>query len=132
MPRRSSRRLGLEGHFEDVFDIHACQFVPKPEREAYERFIGRQAIAAGRAAMFDDLPHNLKTAHDLGMTTVLVASGQTDHPEHRAIDGWSELPSHIHHRTDALAPFLTGIAALRAAPADGEEILPHGAQFCLT
>lgn len=123
-------RLGVDGHFEDVFDIHACQFVPKPEREAYERFIGRQAIEAGQAAMFDDLPHNLKTAHELGMTTVLVASGETDHPEHRAIGGWSELPSHIHHRTDALAPFLTGIAALRAEA--GEDAVRYTAQFCLT
>jgi putative hydrolase of the HAD superfamily len=125
-------RLGVEGHFEDVFDIHACQFVPKPEREAFERFIGAQAIEAGETAMFDDLPHNLKTAHELGMTTVLVASGQTDHPEHRAIDGWAELPSHIHHCTAALAPFLTGIVAFRAVVADSEEAHTPSAQFCLT
>jgi putative hydrolase of the HAD superfamily len=62
--------------------------------------------------MFDDLPHNLQTAHALGMTTVLVACGTpTDHPEHRAIAGWEELPPHIHHKTDALADFL--VRALR-------------------
>jgi hypothetical protein len=60
--------------------------------------------------MFDDLPHNLETAHALGMTTVLV-HGLTDHPEHRAIAAWTELPAHIHHRTDALAPFLAAIGA---------------------
>ncbi len=72
--------------------------------------------------MFDDLPHNLETAHALGMTTVLV-HGLTDHPEHQAIAGWTELPAHIHHRTDALAPFLAAIGAAlgqsRARPPPG-------------
>ena len=65
--------------------------------------------------MFDDLPHNLKTAHELGMTTVLV-HGLTEHPEHQAIASWTELPAHIHHRTEALTPFL---AEIGAALADG-------------
>jgi len=125
-------RLGLDGRFEDVFDIHAAAFVPKPERVAYERFMGHQGVAGGSAAMFDDLPHNLATAHAVGMTTVLVACGRTDHPEHAAIAGWSELPSHIHHCTDALAGFLTDIAAARAVDEKrAGETLPT-AQFCLT
>jgi putative hydrolase of the HAD superfamily len=106
-------RLGLDGRFDDLFDIHAAEFIPKPERAAYERFMGAHAITAKGAAMFDDLPHNLRTAHDLGMTTVLVACGHTDHPEHRAIADWGVLPSHIHHRTDALAAFLAGIGVSR-------------------
>jgi putative hydrolase of the HAD superfamily len=122
-------RLGLDGRFDDVFDIHAAEFIPKPERAAYERFMGAHAVEAGSAAMFDDLPHNLRTAHTLGMTTVLVACGQTDHPEHRAIAGWGELPSHIHHRTDALAPFLAEIGAMRAEEAD--RTAADGAYCCL-
>ena len=31
-------RLGLDGRFDDLYDIHASEFVPKPERAAYERF----------------------------------------------------------------------------------------------
>jgi putative hydrolase of the HAD superfamily len=125
-------RLGLEGHFEDVFDIHASEFVPKPERTAYERFMGAHGVTGARAAMFDDLPHNLATAHAVGMTTVLVACGRTDHPEHAAIAGWSELPSHIHHRTDALAEFLAGIAARRGEDEEQADALAPGAHFCLT
>jgi putative hydrolase of the HAD superfamily len=112
-------RLGLDGRFDDLFDIHAADFVPKPERAAYERFLSAYSIAGASAAMFDDLPHNLRTAHTLGMTTVLVACGHTDHPEHRAIAGWGGLPSHIHHRTDALAPFLAKIGAARAERCNG-------------
>ncbi|MGC1177488.1 MAG: pyrimidine 5'-nucleotidase [Methyloceanibacter sp.] len=125
-------RLGLDGRFDDVFDIRAADFIPKPERAAYERFVGVHAIVSGRTAMFDDLPHNLRTAHGLGMTTVLVACGHTDHPEHRAIAGWGELPFHIHHRTDALAPFLAGIGGLRAADGNRAEALTPGAPCCLT
>jgi len=81
--------------------------------------------------MFDDLPHNLKTAHELGMTTVLV-HGLTEHPEHRAIASWTELPAHIHHRTDALAPFLAEIGAALAKERDNAAVVPFNAQFCLT
>jgi putative hydrolase of the HAD superfamily len=121
-------RLGLDGRFDDLFDIHAAELIPKPERAAYERFLGAYAIAAPSAAMFDDLPHNLRTAHGLGMTTVLVACGHTDHPEHRAIAGWGELSSHIHHCTDALASFLADIGGRRAEETDRAAA---GAYCCL-
>jgi putative hydrolase of the HAD superfamily len=124
-------RLGVLGSFEDVFDIHAADYVPKPERAAYERFMTAHGIAAQSAAMFDDLPHNLETAHTLGMTTVLV-DGLTDHPEHQAIAGWTELPAHIHHRTASLAPFLAAIGAALAQGKDRSSPAPLQAQFCLT
>jgi putative hydrolase of the HAD superfamily len=30
-------------------------------------------------------------------------------PEHQASADWTELPAHIHHRTETLAPFLAAI-----------------------
>jgi putative hydrolase of the HAD superfamily len=63
------------------------------------------------------------------MTTVLV-HGVTDHPQHQAIAGWTELPAHIHHRTDALAPFLTAIGASLAKIDEPAEATPLRAQFC--
>jgi putative hydrolase of the HAD superfamily len=104
-------RLGVDGRFADIFDIHALEYIhPKPTREAYERFVRASSVIPCQTAMFDDLPNNLETAHALGMTTVLV-DGLTDHPQHQAIAGWTELPTYIHHRTDALPPFLAAIAA---------------------
>jgi len=127
-----ARRLGVAGQFEDICDIHALEYIyPKPKREAYERFSRAHGVVARQAAMFDDLPHNLETAHQLGMTTVLV-HGLTDHPEHQAMAGWSELPVHIHHRTDALAPFLAAIGAALAEKTDRSQATPLQAQFCLT
>jgi putative hydrolase of the HAD superfamily len=80
-----TERLGVTGQFDDICDIHALDYIyPKPMREAYERFASAHLVVPHRAAMFDDLPHNLETAHGLGMTTVLV-HGLTDHPEHSAL-----------------------------------------------
>jgi putative hydrolase of the HAD superfamily len=125
-------RLGLVGQFEDICDIHALEYIhPKPKREAFERFIKAHGVAPREAAMFDDLPNNLETAHSLGMTTVLV-HGITDHPEHQAIAGWSELPPHIHYRTNALPPFLAAIAASRAKETGPSPIAPLQTNFCLT
>jgi putative hydrolase of the HAD superfamily len=125
-------RLGVLDRFEDIFDIHALGYIhPKPSREAYERFVKAHGVVPYHAAMFDDLPHNLETAHMLGMTTVLV-DGLTDHPEHQAIAGWTELPAHIHHRTDALAPFLAAVGAALAQEKDHSLPAPLQAQFCLT
>jgi putative hydrolase of the HAD superfamily len=121
-------RLGVSNHFEDICDIHALQYIhPKPMREAYERFGRAHGVAPQQAAMFDDLPHNLETAHQIGMTTVLV-HGLTDHPEHQAMAGWSELPAHIHHRTDALPAFLATVGAElrqpRTAPSFPDFVAP--------
>jgi len=127
-----ARRLGVTGHFEDICDIHALEYIhPKPTREAYERFVRAHGVVARQAAMFDDLPHNLETAHQIGMTTVLV-HGLTDHPEHQAIAAWTKPPAHIHHRTDALAPFLAAIGAALAAETGLSHEMPLQAQFCLT
>lgn len=124
-------RLGVAGQFEDICDIHALDYIyPKPMREAYERFVTAHGVAARKTAMFDDLPHNLEPAHQIGMTTVLV-HGITDHPEHQAIASWTELPAHIHHRTEALAPFLAAIIAGRAH-AEPSPAMPLQANFCLT
>ena len=125
-------RLGVDGRFTEIFDIHALEYIhPKPTREAYERFVRASSVVPHHTAMFDDLPNNLETAHALGMTTVLV-HGLTDHPQHQAIAGRTELPAHIHHRTDALAPFLAAIRTSLAATEQPAEDIPFRAQFCLT
>ena len=124
--------FGVAGLFEDICDIHALEYIhPKPKREAYERFVKAHGIAPLEAAMFDDLPSNLETAHLIGMTTVLV-HGITDHPQHQAIAGWTEPPPHIHYRTDALPAFLAAIAASRAQEGEPSAAIPLEAKFCLT
>src|SRR5690348_3823287 len=43
--------LGLAGHFAGIFDIHACDYVPKPDPAGYRAMVRRFAIEPRRAAM---------------------------------------------------------------------------------
>jgi putative hydrolase of the HAD superfamily len=104
-------KLGVLDCFDDVFDIGAASYIPKPDRGAYETMLAKHDVSAPSAAMFEDLPHNLETAHALGMTTVLVKSTYIDHPRQKAIAEWTEPPPHIHHMTDDLTTFLHTLAA---------------------
>lgn len=65
-------RLGLDRHFDGVFDILAGQLIPKPYPESYRRFVEQFSIDPTRAAFFDDLAVNLTVPEELGMATVLV------------------------------------------------------------
>jgi putative hydrolase of the HAD superfamily len=99
-------KLGVLHLFEDICDIVATGFIPKEQREAYDRMIRAHGVAPTQAAMFEDMPHNLVAAHDLGMTTVLVHSDYMDHPAQAKIKTWTRPPEHVHHMTEDLAGFL--------------------------
>jgi putative hydrolase of the HAD superfamily len=78
----TARALGIERHFEAVFDIAEAGFEPKPRMTAYRRFLDRHGVDPQRSAMFEDLEKNLQAPHELGMTTVLVVpSGPDPHRE---------------------------------------------------
>ncbi len=103
---RVAEKLGVLDLFEDICDIEACNYVPKPEADAFQRMISRHGVAPGSAAMFEDMPMNLEVPHALGMTTVLVHSSYIDHPLQQKMKTWTELPDHIHHMTLDLGQFL--------------------------
>lgn len=127
-----SAKLGVLDRFEDICDIHALGYVdPKPTRAAFDHFVRAHDIAAQQAAIFDDLPHNLETAHALGMTTVWIDCRAMGRPEHTAHDDLTVLPEHIHHRAEALAPFVATIAAALAEERQDDTSSGPQAQFCL-
>ena len=104
-----AEKIGVSHLFEDICDIAALQYVPKPDRAAYDAMTKMHAINATRAAMFEDMPHNLEAPHDMGMTTVLVKSDYVDHPVQIEMRKWQELPPHVHHMTEDLTGFIGGI-----------------------
>jgi len=106
---RVAEKLGVLHLIEDICDIAACEFVPKPEPGACKRMVERHDVAPQQAAMFEDMPHNLKAPHALGMTTVLVRSEYPDHPAQQQMRAWTKLPEHVHHATDCLTEFLGAI-----------------------
>lgn len=99
------RKLGIREHFEDVFDIVASGFVPKPEARAYELFLDRHGVDPARSAIFEDIAHNLVVPHALGMTTTLVVPRTAD-PFREAFEQTPVIAPHIDHTTDELAAFL--------------------------
>ena len=100
-----ARKIGILDHFEDVFDIAASDFVPKPERRAYERFLDKHGVDPARAAMFEDIAKNLVVPHDLGMTTTLIIPKTVD-PFREEFEQEAVEAPHIDHLTNDLADFL--------------------------
>ena len=104
---RVCSKLGILHQFEDIFDIVSADYVPKPKPEPYARFLSQHGVTPTRAAMFEDMPHNLEVPHALGMTTVLVhASADYDSVIQSKIRSWQKPPDYVHHMTDHLAQFL--------------------------
>jgi putative hydrolase of the HAD superfamily len=100
-----ARKIGILDHFEDVFDIAASDFIPKPERRAYERFLDKHGVEPVRAAMFEDIAKNLVVPHDLGMTTTLIVPKSVD-PFREEFEQEAVEAPHIDYITNDLAGFL--------------------------
>ena len=89
---------GLAQVFDAIYGVEHAGFRPKPEMGAYQTILTLDGSAPARAAMFEDDPRNLAAPHAMGMRTVHVAP--------------TPVPADfIHHHTDDLAGFLTGLRA---------------------
>jgi putative hydrolase of the HAD superfamily len=64
--------LGLDGTFEEIFDIRVADYLPKPYPEPYHAVLSLLGAQAERCIMVEDSPENLRTAKELGMGTILV------------------------------------------------------------
>ncbi len=106
-------RLGLDAHFEDVFDILAAELEPKPSPSTYRRFLAAHGVDAGKAAMFEDLARNLAVPHELGMTTVLVVPENTREVFREDWELEGRDAPHVDHVTDDLVRFLQHVADRR-------------------
>lgn len=109
---RVAEKLGILDKFDGIFDIAAGGYIPKPKPQAFARFLDFCGGANCKAAMFEDLPHNLEAAHALGIATVLVRSSYYDHPSQHALKEAETLPAFIQFETDDLTGFLRDVAAL--------------------
>jgi putative hydrolase of the HAD superfamily len=104
-------RLAVREHFEDVFDIVAAELEPKPSVKTYQRFLARHAVAAPRAAMFEDLARNLEAPHALGMTTVLVVPEAEGEIVREAWELEGRDAGHVDHVTANLVGFIEDLVA---------------------
>jgi putative hydrolase of the HAD superfamily len=104
-------RLGIDHHFEAVFDIIAAELEPKPAEQTYRRFLDRHGVDPTRAAMFEDLARNLTVPHQLGMTTVLVVPDGSQEVVREDWELEGRDAAHVDHVTDDLTGFLARLRA---------------------
>ena len=102
-------RLGIDKHFEDVFDIVAAELEPKPAHRTYQRFLRMHGVNPEKAAMFEDLARNLVVPHDLGMTTTLVVPDGTKNVIREDWELEGRDAAYVDHITDDLTGFLAKI-----------------------
>lgn len=102
-------QLGISHHFQDIYDIVAVDYLPKPHRGAYDQFVSESGIDPTRSAMFEDIAKNLLAPHDLGMTTVWVRPGDPGPERHQQMAHEGADGAHVHHITDDLPGFLLAL-----------------------
>jgi putative hydrolase of the HAD superfamily len=83
---RVLKARGLDGVFEDIFDIHRMEHRPKPALPSYHALCNELNINPQTALFVEDSAHNLVPAKALGMTTIWVnvdsEAGSSGHETH--------------------------------------------------
>lgn len=94
---RVLERLGLSESFEAIHDIHATNYVPKPDPQVYRGLCDAYDLDPAQSLFVEDMARNLAPAKAIGMTTVWIDNGseqtadaQRDHIDYIITDlaGW--------------------------------------------
>ena len=88
---------GLSGLFDAIYGIEHANYLPKPERGAFDLVFGADGLNHENAAMFEDEVRNLEVPHAMGLRTEHVA------PETAGKE-------YVHFHTDDLTSFLRQIS----------------------
>lgn len=75
--RRVLGALGIEQHFEQIFDLRSLQFLPKPHPLTYDIVLKALDADPRRTLLIEDTLPNLRPARELGMPTIWIS----DEPE---------------------------------------------------
>jgi len=103
-----TRKIGIEKHFDDIFDIVDSNFVPKPTMEPYKKLVEKHKIDPNLCVLIEDIARNLKPAYEMGMKTIWI---ENDEP-------WAAKFSDsdfINYKTKNVTDFLKKINLLKAA-----------------
>lgn len=82
--RRVLAALGIERHFERIFDINFIRYESKPAASAYERVLAALGARGDECLMIDDSARNLAPARALGMRTVWLDGKGVEEPHQAA------------------------------------------------
>ena len=103
-----TKKIGIDQHFDDIFDIIDSEFVPKPAMEPYKKLTEKHKIDPKLSVFIEDIARNLKPAYEMGMKTVWV---ENDEP-------WAKEFSDsffIDYKTKNLSEFLKQINLLKSS-----------------
>jgi len=106
-----AEKLGFTDHFEDIFDIVSSKLLPKPNHEAYDRFVAATGVTPAETAMFEDLARNLVVPKALGMQTVLVIPAGTREVFQEDWELEGRNADHIDYLTEDLGVFVENVVA---------------------
>ena len=70
------KRLGIDRHFDGIFDIVSADFIPKPSIKTYKKIIEKYKIEPQYSIFIEDIARNLKPAYELGMKTVWIINDE--------------------------------------------------------
>ena len=105
---RAKLKIGIDEHFDDIFDIIDSNFVPKPIMTHYKKLVEKHKIDPNLCVLVEDIARNLKPAYEIGMKTVWI---ENDEP-------WASKFSDsefINYKTNNLSEFLKKINLSKAA-----------------
>ncbi|MDO9417778.1 pyrimidine 5'-nucleotidase [Pararhizobium sp.] len=107
----TARALGILDHFDDIFDIVAAEYVPKPAGATYDKFMSLHRVDTKHAAMFEDLPRNLIVPRALGMKTVLLVPRNLEYTFAESWERSNDTDDHIDYVSEDLTAFLNAVLA---------------------
>ncbi|TCR90906.1 pyrimidine 5'-nucleotidase [Rhizobium sp. BK376] len=107
--RATAGALGILDHFDDIFDIVAAGYVPKPASATYDKFMALNRVDTKKAVMFEDLPRNLTVPKALGMRTVLLVPQNLEDTVTEWWERHSDEDGNVDYITDDLTAFLNEI-----------------------
>ncbi len=103
-----TQKIGIEHHFDDVFDIVDAEFIPKPAKEPYNKLVKKHKIDPNLCVFVEDIARNLKPAYEMGMKTVWI---ENEEPWARKFSD----SNFIDYKTNNLSELLRKINLLKAA-----------------
>jgi len=102
-----TKKIGIDQHFDDIFDIIDSEFIPKPAMDPYKKLVKKHKIDPKLCVFIEDIARNLKPAYEMGMKTVWIENNEP----------WAKKYSDsgfVNYKTKNLSEFLQKINSTNA------------------
>jgi putative hydrolase of the HAD superfamily len=101
-----TKKIGINQHFDEIFDIVDSNFVPKPLVQPYKMLVKKHKIDPKLSVFIEDIARNLKPAYEMGMKTVWI---ENEEP-------WAKKffdSDFVNYKTDNLSEFLKKVNSIK-------------------